>query len=338
MRNLPFLIICSILVACGIVSHAQTNTQQESNIEAQDSIIEVIGYYSKNDTLIYWINESNWRLSPTDTIKTAGVSTKVRLTVVDSTSTGYKMDYTFLEVIGDSTGFSSQDNYQTTLNKLVEKLSKKIVGTTIHFETDEFGAITKYNNLDQIKRQVKSLFKESMKEVMQMPEIVGLKKEFNVDIKEIVKNVDTDKLIEGYLKELKLLFLCHGNLYKVGQSHTHEDETATTYENDTYSDVTFDSSDYTYSVTIGVVNIIPQSTLKDMIGSLVELMDNESITESFNKGFDKDVSENAIHESYFSSDYLAQGWPYRITNQSTLTVDGHGKSKQTYIYLDYVNY
>ena len=206
MRNILFLIISFILIACGIVSNAQTNSQPESNLEAQDSTIDVVGYFSKNDTLIYWINQSNWRLGPSDTIKTAGVSTKVRLTVVDSTSTGYKMDYTFLEVRGDSVVYSGQDNYQTTLNTLVEKLNKKIVGTIIHFETDEFGSITKINNLGQIKRQAKSLFKESMKELMQMPEIVGLKKEFNIDIKEMVKDVDSDKLIDGYLEELKLLF------------------------------------------------------------------------------------------------------------------------------------
>lgn len=338
MRNILFLIISFILIACCVVSNAQTNSQSESNVEAQDSTIDVVGYFSKNDTLIYWINQSNWRLSPSDTIKTAGVSTKVRLTVVDSTSTGYKMDYTFLEVRGDSVVYSSQDNYQTTLNTLVEKLSKKIVGTTIHFETDEFGSITKFNNLGQIKRQAKSLFKESMKELMQMPEIVGLKKEFNIGIKEMVKDVDSDKLIDGYLEELKLLFLCHGNVYNIGQSHTHEDATATTYENDTYSTVTFDSSDNTYSIKTEVVNIIPQSTLKNMVGTIVELMDNDSITESFNKGFDDQVDDNAIYDSYFSSDFLAHGYPYRIINQTTITIDGRGKSNQTYIYLDYINY
>ena len=338
MRHILLLITCSILITCGIVSNAQTNSQRESNVEAQDSTIDVVGYFSKNDTLIYWINQSEWRLSPSDTIKTAGISTKVRLNVVDSTSTGYKMDYTFLEVRGDTAGYSSLDNYQTTLNTLVEKLSKKIVGTTVHFETDEFGAITKYNNLGQIKRQAKSLFKESMKELMQMPEIVGLKKEFNIDIKDMVKDVDMDKLIDGYLEELKLLFLCYGNVYNIGQSHTHEDATATTYENDTYSTVTFDSSDYTYSITTEVVNIIPQSTLKDMVGSIVELMGNDSVTESFNKEFDTQVNEDAIYDSYFSSDFLAHGYPYKITNQLIIMIGDSGKSNQTYIYLDYINY
>ncbi len=338
MRKILLPIIGAILITCGMISNAQTSSQQESDVAAQDSTVDVIGYFSKNDTLIYWINKSTWRLSPTDTIKTAGVSTKVRLTVVDSTATGFKMAYTFLEVRGDSVLYSSSDNYQTTLNTLVEKLSKKIVGTTIHLETDEFGEITKFNNLGQIKRQAKSLFKEAMKELWQMPEIIGLKKEYNIDIKEMVKDVDSDKLIDGYIEELKLLFLCYGNVYNIGQSHTHEDATATTYENDTYSTVTLDTSDYTYSITTEVINTIPQSALKNMVSGLVELMDNDDVTESFNKEFDSQVNEDAIYDSYFSSDFLAHGWAYRVINQTNITVGGRGKSNQTYIYLDYINY
>lgn len=335
MRNIYLLIICSIIITCGMISNAQTNSLQENDVANQDSTVEVVGYFSKNDTLIYWINESNWRLSPSDTIKTAGVSTKVRLTVVDSTSTGYKMDYTFLEFIGDSTAESSLSNYQNTV---MEKLAKKIVGTTIHFETDEFGSITKFNNLGQIKRQAKSLFKEAIKEMLSMPEIVGLEKEHNVDINAIIKYVDTDKLIDEYLENLKLIFLCHGNVYDIGQSQTHEDATETSYENYTYSTVKFDKNDYTYSIAIAVSNIIPQSAFKNMVSDLVELMGNESVTELFDNEFDTKVKEDAIDASYFSSDFLAHGWPYRIINQSTITMDGRGKSNQTYISLDYINY
>lgn len=206
MRNIPLLIICSFLITCGIVSNAHTGFQQDSDNADEDSTVDVIGFFSKNDTLIYWINQSNWLLSPSDTIKTAGVSTKVRLTVVDSTSTGYKMDYTFLEVRSDSTLYSSSDNYQNIINTLVEKSGKKVVGTTIHFETNELGVITRISNLGQIKRKAKSLFMETMKEILQIPEIAGLKKEYDIDFKEMVKDVDTDKLVDGYLENLKLIF------------------------------------------------------------------------------------------------------------------------------------
>ncbi|MDE7136664.1 MAG: hypothetical protein K2N91_08520, partial [Muribaculaceae bacterium] len=259
----------------------------------------------------------------------------VRLTVVDSLPTGYKMEYTFLEFQADSTIDSSLSNIQY---RIVEKLGKKIVGTTIHFETDDFGAITKINNLGQIKRQAKSLFNESMKELMQLPEIATLKKDLKLDIKALIKEFDTDKLVDGYLEELKLIFLCHGNIYEIGQSHIHEDATATSYENDTYSTVTLDPEDYTYNITTDVINIIPFSELKDIVGGLIDSLDSDMLTELFNKEFETQVKENAIYESYFSSDFMAHGWPYKIITQTNVTIDGRGKSNQTYIYLDDINW
>lgn len=192
MRKIFLLLLGSVFMSYAMSLNAQTNSQRESDSVDQDSTVDVVAYFSKNDTAIYWITQSSWRLSPTDSVETASVSTKVRLTVVDSTSTSYKMNYTVLEVRGDSTLYSSSDIYQTTLSRLVEKMSKRIVGTTIVFETDELGEITKFNNLGQIKHQAKSLFQDVMNDLLKMPEIVELKKEYNIDFKGLVKNVDSD--------------------------------------------------------------------------------------------------------------------------------------------------
>lgn len=140
---------------------------------------------------------------------------------MDSTSTGYKMDHTVLESRCDSTAESNLNKFQ---NKIAENISKKLVGTTINFETDEYGSITKINNLGQIKRQAKYIYQEVIKDLSNLPEIAGLKN-FNIDIKKITKIIDSDKLIDGYLNELKLLFLYHGSTFDIGESHTHEDET-----------------------------------------------------------------------------------------------------------------
>lgn len=333
MRNILLLLACSILIAGGIVSNAQTSVQAE-DAGTPDSTLDVIGYFSKNDTLVYVISQSRWRISPEDTVMTAGVTTKVRLTVTDSTPDGYKMDYTFLEFKGDSVADAGLAGFRNTI---VEKLGKKIVGTTVRFETDEFGSITRFNNLGKIKRQAKSLFHAAMDELAALPEIAAMK-EYNIDIKALTKDVDTDRLVDGYLEELKLLFLCHGQTFDIGRSHVHEDATDSTYENDTYRAVALDSSDYTYSIRTDVVNYIPRSAIKDMVGGVVRLMDNDSITASFNSGFDAQVTENSVYDSYYSADFLAHGWPYRIVNQTTTTIAGSGKSQQTYIYLDYINY
>ncbi len=329
-----FLILIWVFILTGTVfSRAQSNNLEPS-INEQDSTLYVIGFFSKNDTLVYWINESVWKLEPNDTIKTAGISTKVRLTVTDATPKGFKMDYTFLDFKCDSVSESDLGNIQ---NKLAEKLSKKIIGTTINFETDEYGTITKYNNIGKIKKQAKSLFKESMKELLQLPEIAGLK-DSGFDLAKIIKEVDSDKLVDGYLEELKLLFLCHGLVYNIGSTHSHEAASEKSFENDTYTKVELDTTDWSYQISTEVINLIPQKDMKELVEGLVISMDNDTITDSFNQFFDKQVTEDCVYDSYFSSDFISSGWPYRVINQTNITIGNRGKSTQTYIYLDYINY
>lgn len=135
MRKTLFTILFSLLIAGIMVSHAQTNHTQDTATQQQDSTINVIGWFSKNDTVDYWISESQWKFNGIDTIKTAGLKTKVRLLVTDSTSTGYKMTYTFIDFIGDTIPNSPLNDFQ---NRIAEKLGKKIAGTSIRFETDEY--------------------------------------------------------------------------------------------------------------------------------------------------------------------------------------------------------
>lgn len=330
MRNILFAISGIILLAGSFISHAGTTNPPEATAK-QDSTLNVIGWFSNHDTLEYWISEGEWRINGTDTVKTAGIATKVRIVVTDSTPSGYKMDYTFLEFRGDTIENSTLNSFQ---NRLVEKHGSKVVGTTVHFETDEFGEITKITNLGQIKKQAKMLFKESVKELAALPEMQILK-QVGFDVKDYTKDINADELVDGYLQELKLLFLCHGRTYDIGSSHEHEDATDTAYENDTYRTVEVDTTDGSYSISAVVESIIPQTELKAMVGGLIEeITDNEDLTESFDKNFDSQVNVDGTVSSYFSSDFLYDGWPYRVIKQTTTMIGDRGKARQTYIYLD----
>ncbi|RGS44232.1 hypothetical protein DWX90_16050 [Segatella copri] len=71
----------------------------------------------------------------------------MRLVVNDSTSKGYKMSYTFLDVKADSVG----DNFRDKMMAMVaERTAKSVIGTTVNFETDEYGRITKITNLSNL--------------------------------------------------------------------------------------------------------------------------------------------------------------------------------------------
>lgn len=161
----------------------------EVDTAGEDSVVNVVAYFCKGDTCEYWIYENEWKVDGKDTVKTLGVSTQVRLVVNDSTSKGYKMSYTFLDVKADSVG----DNFRDKMMAMVaERTAKSVIGTTINFETDEYGSITKITNLSQIKKQAKALFKASMKDIAAMPIMQAMKKA-------IEKAVDQDAQTSEYL-------------------------------------------------------------------------------------------------------------------------------------------
>lgn len=194
----------------------------EVDTAGEDSVVNVVAYFCKGDTCEYWIYENEWKVNGKDTVKTLGVSTQVRLVVNDSTSKGYKMSYTFLDVKADSVGDDFRDKMMAMI---AERTAKSVIGTTVNFETDEYGRITKITNLSQIKKQAKALFKASMKDIAAMPIMQEMKKAIGFDFMKIGNQANTDEVVEGYLEELKLLFACHGSQYAVGEHHEHEDAT-----------------------------------------------------------------------------------------------------------------
>lgn len=301
-------------------------------IAPQDSTINVIAWFNKHDTVTYRVDQCSWKLNATDTVLTASYSIIARVNVVDSMANGYKMDYTFLDFQTDplSDSASAMDRLQ---NQITDRLSKKIVGKTVHFETDECGRITKYNNLGEIKKQAKSLFKEALNEFSKFPEIKGLK-EMGVDLKDYAKNVDTDKLVDGYLEELNMLFVYHGLSMQLGENTEHEEATDSQYENTTYSSVSIDPDDGSYSIMQDVTSILPRNELKEMVGGFVESLSNDSITHSFNEDFDTQVIEDCTYEDYLKIDYLVNGWPYSIVREKASMIGNRGKVKQTVISLD----
>lgn len=289
--------------------------------------VNVVGYFCKNDSLEYWINESEWRVNGSDTVQTAGINILVRIVVTDSLPTGYKMNYTFLDVEADSID-SGLGNFQ---NRIADMLGKRIVGTTIEFETDEWGSITKFNNLGFIEKQANKLFKQCIDELMKQSEIKALK-EMGMDMKSMLKNVPTEQLVEGYIEELKLLFMCHELQYEVGERTIHEDATDSQYESDTFVSVSTDD-DGTYHISTDVVNIIPREDIKELVGTLVDNMNDKSVAENFKGNFDDQVTGSGIYESYIATDYLADGWPYKVVKQRIIRLADRSRISQKTIYL-----
>ena len=316
----------------------------EVDTAGEDSVVNVVAYFCKDDTCEYWIYENEWKVNGKDTVKTLGVSTQVRLVVNDSTSKGYKMSYTFLDVKADSVG----DNFRDKMMAMIaERTAKSVIGTTVNFETDEYGSITKITNLSQIKKQAKALFKAGIKEIAAMPIMQEMKKATGLDFMKTATQANTDEVVEGYLEELKLLFAYHGSQYAVGEHHEHEDATKDSYANDTYINASLEKNG-NYTISCEVVSVIPKETVKEVMGGLMGAIteglkgkktedgkdhdgDIKDLDDEFKKEIDKAVDQDAQTSEYLSVTCFEDGWPNSVLKQNKTVMAGHGKLKQKLI-------
>lgn len=331
MRKILILIALVLTAGASMITRAHGDLQQEVTAP-EDSTVNVIAWLSKNDTLDYVITTGEWKITPDDTITTLGITSRVRIVVTDSTPDGYKMDYTFMDSRLDTVQDSPLGTYARAM---MEKLNKKIVGTTVHFETDEYGSITRITNLNEIKKRATSLYKDAIREILALDEVKEMKKA-GVDFSKAMKETDTEQLVESYLEELKLIFVYNGNSIKIGETTEHEYATDSTYQNDSYVGVFADPEDGSYEIVSQVDNIIPKDELRILVGDFVDEItkDDGALSETINKAIDT----NAIHSSYLDVKYMTVGLPYKIVKQETTTLRNRGKCQQTVITLDDYRY
>lgn len=329
MKKIIILPLLMLFVAISMVVRGEAASSQD-NAATQDSTIDVIAWFNKHDTAIYCVDQTKWKINGADTALAASYRMFVRVNVVDSTAAGYKIDYTFMEfppsIIPDSA--SAIEKFQSQIS---DKLSNKIVGKTVHVETDECGRITRINNLGQVKKQAKSLFNEAIKELSQLPELKSLK-EYGFDIKDITKKVDTDKLIDGYLEELNMLFAFHGLSMKIGETTEHDEATDSTYENTRYFKAMRDDENNSYHIVSDVTSIVTGDDLNEITGGIVKSISNDSIASIF-KEKRANVSD-CVTEDYMKSDYLLNGWPYFVVRHRSAMIDSAGTVNQIIISLD----
>lgn len=301
--------------------------------EIEEEYLPVIGWFWKRDTMTYWIHEGAWQVSGQDTVKTLGLSTKVQVTVTDSTKNRYRMEYRFLDFGLDSEVESWNQN---AAREVFDKVQQAVVGTTIKFRTDALGHIVRYDNLGAVKRQAKKLWADILDDATWLDSLTAA----GVNVEQLLRAVDADALVNGYIEELEMLFRCHGNQYQIGEFTEHSDETDTEYASDTYVMANLDPETYEYELLFDVYSYIPREDLKSLLGELIELfadeeMEADLLKSELDAGFDEQVTEDAVNNSCFYLQYFPDGWPREVIYQEGVTIGDRGKLKQTYIEWDY---
>lgn len=185
MRKVLFIIV-SIFISCTCFSQ----------INLEDSTVQVIGYWDKNEKQVYKVVETEYKIKDEDTTSVDVLKYTVDITIVDSTADSYVMDWHY------------KDYEVQTEDSLLMKLSKLNDNTSVRIRTDEFGAFQEVVNWKEVRSSLLKATKLLKKEMKKIPEM----KKF---IDQIENLYATKESIEtAVAKDIQQFLTFHGGIYE----------------------------------------------------------------------------------------------------------------------------
>lgn len=185
-----------------ITMQAQSTLQ---NQEEEDSTITVVGYFCKNDTLVYHRVQGKEKIIGNDTTLLNEIVEDFMIVVTDSAADGYKMELTPMscQVRGKEIDYEG---------RMASLLWKEIKDLRCRFTTDEWGAVQHIENWRDIRNVLKksyvtvfdSLYSELPKldSIMPRKQLEGL----------LLLGCSTEDGIKEQYDELEMLFGLHGTV------------------------------------------------------------------------------------------------------------------------------
>ncbi len=173
------------------------NSSAQINLE--DSTVQVIGYWDKNEKQSYTVTTEKYKVNGTDTTGREFSSYDVEITIKDSSAKSYTIEWFYKNCKTNSE------------SKIMQKLAQISQDMGIVIKTDEMGTFTEIVNWKEVRDYIyKSLdkLKVDFKEVPKMDEIISQTK----------KMFSTKEAIESSaIKEIQQFYTFHGGKYKLGE-------------------------------------------------------------------------------------------------------------------------
>lgn len=170
-------------------------TNLQAQINMNDSTVQVIGYWDKNETQSYIVTHESYRLKGTDTTTRDFTKYGVDITITDSTADSYTIDWFYHD-------FDIKSD-----NELLQKISVIAQDMTITFKTNELGVFQEVLNWKEVRDYIFKGLKMFQKETKEIP---------NMDkyIRQVEKMYNSKESIEAAaIKEIQQFHTYHGGKY-----------------------------------------------------------------------------------------------------------------------------
>lgn len=305
------LVFIFVLISYTLTTQAQASTLQETQ---EDSVINVIAYFCKGDTMKYTYTDAVYKVTPKDTITSSYYTRDCMIVVTDSTSKGYNMEMTPLNI-----KLADDPSATTTRTKMNATIMRAFNNVKIKFHTDELGDIEAVDNwrevrdlcLQGIKLALDSIYQTDPKMDSIMP-----RKRFEGIIKLSLNN---EEGVRKCIKELPLLFDYHGKQFKLG-ALAFTDSTSTMFPTKirvlaTYAtDEDEDGSDGDYSISCSSTTAIPPKEAAELASNVFSNLLSGEMSDKFDTLVKDSLPQYIKNDSLkveFLEDYyyFENGWP-----------------------------
>ena len=248
------------------------------NQEEPEDVIEVVGYFSKNDTVTYRQTHSKYKIQGNDTTVSESYVEEFMIVVTDSTSDGYKMKYIPLN-------FTLHDA-DTVTSLMAKAMSQLMQSVVCEFTTDEFGllkSITNWREIrDQLKKGVKVTCDTLYSTIPDLDSIMPRKSLENL----LLLQFSTEEGIRDSYEELENLFGLHGSSFDLGDKEIDTEEQGYPQHISArvgYTPIEDEENDYDgdYAIFTQSTTTIPVEDVMDLgfgaLSMIVSDMANESL-------------------------------------------------------------
>ena len=180
-------------------------------ISVQDSTVQVIGYWSKQETQSYNVSYEKLKIKSKDTISRELIKYEVDIKILDSTENSYTIEWFYKNYTID------------TNNELVRKLTSIANDISVKIKTDELGAFIEVVNWEEVRdylAKVTETLKNELKDIPNYEKIIA----------NVMNIYSTKESIEANaIKDAIQFYAFHGVKYKLGEKLEGKLETANNY-------------------------------------------------------------------------------------------------------------
>ena len=300
-----------LLFLC-LASVAMTAWSQNLNQEDPEDVINVVGYFCKNDTMTYRQMHYKNKIQGNDTIVSENYREEFMIVVTDSTSEGYKMKYipqsfTLRDTTIPDTGTATS---QMSINAIA--LRHLMQSVVCEFTTDEKGLLKSVTNWREISDQLEKGVKATCDNLYAtLPDLdtTMLRQQLGVIL---ALHFTTEKGIRNSYMELEDLFGLYGSTYEIGRKEVETEEQGypqiissrvcyTTIEDEGND---FDYGDY--SIARQLTTSIPFDDVMNIgFGSLAI-----TVSEMVNGSFEANPNDAEVLVSdFYGFMFFKNGWP-----------------------------